>query len=254
MAKTAKPEHVLNHGGKRRSKNTKRKAGKVGLVSEKQRMTELRWQTIIERIANGDDTKAAAKAASISVRTIDAFLISNVSAAGQLRDARLIWNRREWPMDEIENVLARLAVGRTVRQAFDDVGIPRERLGSLYRVFLYDKAVRSMYDEARQMQAESFADDIIDISDSTHKDRDEDGKIDHEVINRDRLRVDSRKWLSGKWHVKRFGDLKQVSIDGNLEINHAAILTGGRKRLEQLAATRKGNTIENDSGRVVINE
>jgi hypothetical protein len=187
------------------------------------------------------------------VRTIDAYLISNVAAAGQLRDARLIWNRRDWPLDQIEGVLARIALGRTVRQAFDDCDIPRERLGSLYRVFLYDKAVRRMYDEAREMQAESYADDIIDISDSTHSDRDEDGKINHEVINRDRLRVDSRKWLSGKWHHKRFGDLKQVEHTGDLNINHAAVLSGGRKRLEKLAQKRKGATVDHDS-QTVINE
>ena len=254
MAKAPKPAHALNHGGIKRRVNAKPKRGKVGLVSEKQNMTELRWQTVIERIAEGDDIGAAPKAAKISVRTVDAFLISNIAAAGQLRDAKLIWNRRDWPLDEIENVLARIAVGRTVRQAFDDCGIARDRLGSLYRVFLYDKAIRKMYDEAREMQAESFADDIIDISDSSHSDRNEDGKVDHEVINRDRLRVDSRKWLSARWNLKRFGDNKHVQVDGDLNINHAAILTGGRKRIEQLAAKRKGNTIENDSGRVVINE
>ena len=254
MAKAPKPEHVLNHGGVKKRVNPKRKPGRVGLVNGKQNMTELRWQTVIEQVANGADTRTAAKEAGISLRTVDAFLISNLAAAGQLRDAKLIWNRRDWPLDELENVLARIAVGRTVRQAFDDCGISRDRLGSLYRVFLYDKAVRKMYDEAREMQAESFADDIIDISDSTMKDRDDNGKIDHEVINRDRLRVDSRKWLSGKWNLKRFGDNKHVQVDGDLNLNHAAILSGGRKRLEQLASKRKGATIENDSGRVVINE
>lgn len=216
-------------------------------------MTPLRWQTVIESIANGLAPKDAARAANISVRTVDAFLISNVSAAGQLRDARMIWNRREWPMDQLDDVLAGVALGKTVKQAFDGAGIPRARLGSLYRVLLKDKAVRKLYDEARELQAECLADDIIDISDGSGLDRDEDGKINHEVINRDRLRVDSRKWLSGKWNLKRFGDLKQIEHTGDLNVNHAAVLSGGRKRLEKLNAERKGTTVEHET-EVVINE
>lgn len=251
MTKATKPERVLNHGGARRTTNAKRKRGRVGLVSEKENMTTLRWQTIIEATANGASHRDAAKAAGISVRTVDAFLISNVAAGTQLRDAKLIWNRREWPLDQIENVLNRIALGKTVKQAFDDCGIERARLGSLYRVLLKDKQIRKLYDEARELQAESYADDIIDISDGSGADRDEDGKINHEAINRDRLRVDSRKWLSGKWNLKRFGDLKQIEHKGDLNVNHAAVLSGGRKRLEKLNATRKGTTIEHETVEVI---
>ena len=254
MAKSPKPQHALNHGGKRRTTKVKRKSGTIGLLTEKENMTALRWQTIIERVANGDDMKAAARAASISVRTIDAFLISNVAASGQLREARLIWNRNEWPMEKIESVLAEIALGKTVRQAFDAADIDRKHLGSMYRILLKDKAIRSLYDEARELASESMADEIVDISDSRSTDRDEDGKINHEVINRDRLRVDTRKFLMGRYVPKRFGDNKHIQLDGSLEMNHAAVLSGGRKRLEKLHAQRKGATLDHDSGQVVINE
>ena len=158
-------------------------------------------------------------------------------------------------MDEIENVLAEIALGKTIRQAFDAVGIERKRIGSLYRVFLKDKAIRKLYDEAREMQAESYADDIIDISDETMHDfktkENGDEVPDHEVINRSRLRVDSRKWLSAKWAPRRYGDTKHHLHEGDININHAAILSGGRKRLEALAAKRKGATIEEGTGEVI---
>ena len=255
MAKAPKPKHALNHGGKRRPNNVKRKPGKVGLVNEKENMTALRWQTVIEATANGATIREAAKQAKISTRTIDSFLISNVAASGQLRDAKQLWNRREWPMEKIEDVLQHVALGKTVRQAFDKAGIERKLLAPLYQILLRDKAIRSLYDEARELAAESMADEIIDISDERSTDRDEDGKIQHEVINRDRLRVDTRKFLMGRFVPKRFGDNKHIHHEGNVELNHAAILTGGRKRLEKLAEKRKGSTIEQTpEGQVVINE
>jgi hypothetical protein len=255
MAKAEKPAHALNHGGNKRATNAKRKPGKVGLVNEKENMTALRWQTVIESFANGSDNAGAAKAANISVRTIDAFLISNVAATIQLRDAKLLWSRRDWPMDRIDSVLEQIALGKTIRQAFDHCGIAREHIATLYRILLKDKAVRKLYDEARELQAESYSDDIIDIADANENDRDEDGKINHEVINRDRLRVDSRKWLSGKWAPRRFGDTKHHMHEGDININHAAILSGGRKRLEALNAKRSGTTIDSvTQEEVVTNE
>lgn len=221
------------------------------------KMTVKRWQDYLANVSNGFTHGQAAHGVGLTMPTVDSFLISNVAAAGQLRDAKALWNRREWPLQEIENVLAEIAIGKTIRQAFDKVGIERKRIGSLYRLLLQDKALRKWYDEAREMQAESFADDIIDISDETMNDwktkENGDEVPDHEVINRSRLRVDSRKWLSGKWAPRRYGDTKHHLHEGDINVNHAAILTGGRKRLEALHAKRNGQTIEHET-QEVINE
>jgi hypothetical protein len=231
-----------------RAKGAKRKrAAQAKPTPGGGKMTDKRWTDYLAGIANGLSHRDASHAVGLTMVTVDAYLISNVAAAGQLRDAKVLWNRREWPIEQIEEVLVQISIGKTIRQAFDAVGIERKRVASLYRLLLQDKALRKWYDEAREMQAESYADEIIDIADMTHNDRDEDGKIDHEVINRDRLRVDTRKWLSGKWNVRRFGDTKHHLHEGELNINHAAVLSGGRKRIEQLHARRKGQTVEGES-------
>lgn len=221
------------------------------------KMTTKRWTDYLANVANGGTHKEAAHGVGLTMETVDAFMISNVAASSQLREAKILWNRREWPLQEIENILAEIAIGSTVRQAFDKCGIERKRIGSLYRLLLQDKALRKWYDEAREMQAESFADDIIDISDETMNDwktkENGDEVPDHEVINRSRLRVDSRKWLSGKWAPRRYGDTKHHLHEGDINLNHAAILSGGRKRLEKLHAARNGQTIDNDT-QTVINE
>ena len=39
-------------------------------------------------------------------------------------------------------------------------------------------------------------------------------RINHDVIQRDRLRVDARKWMLGKMQPKKYGDKLDVTSDG----------------------------------------
>ncbi len=256
MAKSEKPAAArrTNGSGKRVASHgmsqpvgSRRKRKNQPVVKDTAKMTEKRWTDYLAAIANGTPHREASHAVGLTMQTVEAYLISNVAAANQLRESKLLWNRREWSLEDIENLLAQVAMGRTMRQAFREVGIPRERIASLYQLLLRDKALRKWYDEARELATESMADEVIDIADSTHNDRDDDGKIDHEVINRDRLRVQTRQWLMGKFVPKRFGDNKHVHHEGELNINHAAVLSGGRRRLEQLHAKRNGTTIEGEA-------
>jgi hypothetical protein len=247
-----KPAHYKPNGKKAPGARRKRSNQPRALAGEK--MTPKRWETYIAALANGKRHRDAAHEAKISVRTVDAYLISNVAASQQVRDAKMLWNRREWPMHKIEELLEQIAMGCTVKEAARKCGIDEAQLPSLYRVLLIDKAIRKLYDEARELGAEVMADDIIDISDDREADRDEEGKPNHEVINRSRLRVDTRKWLMGKHVARRFGDTKHHVHEGELNINHAAILSGGRRRLEQLQQKRSKATIDNDTQEVVSND
>jgi hypothetical protein len=245
MAKAPKPAHVRLNGDVKAPKHKRKR-----LTARTENMTEKRWQTIINAIANGVHRKDACKEANISPMTLDAFLISNVAASNQLREAHLVYTRRQWPIDLIEAVLQGIAAGKTLKQSALDCDVPEEKHGSLNLILLKDAAIRKMYDEARELQAESFLDEIVDISDDTKNDRLANGKGDHELVNRSRLRVDTRKFAMGAMVKRRFGDYKAVEHSGELNINHAAVLTGGRKRLEQLHQKRKGATIDNETGAV----
>jgi len=75
-------------------------------------------------------------------------------------------------------------------------------------------------DSARAYEAgyDKIADDCIEIADDWHKDVSVDDKgretVDHEVIQRSRLRIDTRLRLLGKWAPKRYGD--------KIDVNHGA--------------------------------
>jgi hypothetical protein len=62
-----------------------------------------------------------------------------------------------------------------------------------------------------------MAEEILNIADNQEADvlEDEDGNIttNHNVINRARLRVDSRKWLMSKMFPKKYGDRVQQDVN-----------------------------------------
>lgn len=74
----------------------------------------------------------------------------------------------------------------------------------------------NQYARARQIQAELRADEIIDIADDNSLDFKEDNgrvSVDHENIQRARLRVDTRKWYLSKVLPKVYGDKLAISGD-----------------------------------------
>jgi hypothetical protein len=82
------------------------------------------------------------------------------------------------------------------------------------------------YARATELRAEKLADEMLEIADNFEHDiiTTEDGRkvIDNAVVNRDRLRVDSRKWLLAKLHPKKYGD-KIDMTSNNESINPVSI-------------------------------
>jgi len=254
MAKADKPAHVLQHSGPavkvspNQPQNSKSKKRKRIARGDGESMTQDTWRVVIESIANGGTRKDAAKAAGVSPQTIDAYLITNVAAYKQIRDAILLWNRRDWPTELIEQILDDLAMGMTLASAARKNGVPADKgkMSSLYRLMRKDAALREAYDEARELQAESFLDEIIDIADNTENDWQENGKANHEVVNRSRLRIDTRRFTMGAVVKRRFGDHKHVDVEGNIFVNHIGLLTNARKRIEKV----KPALIDNETGNI----
>lgn len=71
------------------------------------------------------------------------------------------------------------------------------------------------YARATELRAERMAEETLNICDATEEDIIIDpgtGKqiTNHNAINRDRLRVDTRKWLMAKMYPKKYGDKIEV--------------------------------------------
>ena len=213
-------------------------------------MTETKWRKAIEFIAEGTPYAKVWKNVDVTQETFKAYLITNIAAHKQIAEARLLWLRRDWPLDEIDEILNEVALGKTVKASCKAKGYNDTKVGGFYRLMRGDREMRDLYDKARELQAESWLDDSIDIADDSTADWYEDDKgvmrKNHEIIQRSKLRIDQRNWSSGALNRKRFGDHKHVEHEGNININHAALLGGARKRLEGVQKKR-GVTLEGES-------
>lgn len=119
-------------------------------------------------------------------------------------------------------ICVRLAEGESLRQICAGDKMPSK---STVLRWLFDgehKEFQDQYARAREIQAENWADEILEIADDGTNDwmkrEGRDGSeyevVNQEVIGRSRLRVDSRKWLMAKLMPKKYGDKSSLELSG----------------------------------------
>lgn len=82
---------------------------------------------------------------------------------------------------------------------------------------------RDKYARAREKQADFYAESIIAISDELEVKTKIDGEdvvlaLDAAAINRNRLRVDARKWYASKLVPKKYGDRLETDVKVKVDI------------------------------------
>jgi hypothetical protein len=116
------------------------------------------------------------------------------------------------PSDYSDDIFAeiceRMAGGGTLREICEDDHLPAR--GTVIRWVRNDDGRRKLYELARQAQADWYADEIVQVSrnrtDDTFTEKDGKRSSNHAAVARDRLIVDSLKFLMGKLHPGRYGD------------------------------------------------
>jgi len=109
----------------------------------------------------------------------------------------------------LETILARVANGEILLHICSEPDMPTRK--SFYEWVRKDPELQRKYEEALDLRADIYAEQIIAISDDGSRDRvidPETGveRIDHDHIARSRLRVDARKWYASKLAPKKYGD------------------------------------------------
>jgi len=100
-----------------------------------------------------------------------------------------------------------------LNEACKKVGIPR---GSFYLELSNDKELVDIYARAREIRADIIFEEILTIADSQSEDivRDKvsgEEQINHNVIQRNRLQIDARKWVLSKMSP-RYADNSKIDI------------------------------------------
>ena len=93
-----------------------------------------------------------------------------------------------------DTICERIAGGETLRGICRDEGMP-DKVTVLRWLRLHED-FRTHYTRAREDQADSWADEIVEIADERHP----------EDAARARLMIDARKWLMGKSDPKKYSD------------------------------------------------
>jgi hypothetical protein len=117
-------------------------------------------------------------------------------------------------------ICAQLSEGRSLRSICEDEDMPSQR--AVYGWLSKHDEFVQQYARAREAQADYLFEECLEIADDASRDfitsTDKNGAIvkrpNYEHINRARLRVDTRKWMTGKLAPKKYGDKVIQAITG----------------------------------------
>lgn len=138
---------------------------------------------------------------------------------------RPVGNQTEYTKEKADSICKRIASGESLSSICKDEGMPAK---STVCTWVLDKreGFDEQYANARRLQAELLADEIIDIADDSTNDymvRQSKSGEDYEtanpeVIGRSRLRVDTRKWYLSKVLPKVYGEKIHTEHSGAIDL------------------------------------
>lgn len=122
-----------------------------------------------------------------------------------------------------------LSMGKSLRTSCKQEGMPS--IMTVYNWLSRHPEFVEQYTRAKEESAEALAEDMLDIADEspTAIETDKDGnvtgtKLDSAGVARNRLRVETRKWVASKLKPKKYGDLAKLELTGRdggaIEVDH----------------------------------
>jgi hypothetical protein len=118
-----------------------------------------------------------------------------------------------------EEICRRLIEGESLRAICAGEDMPCRM--TVCRWLAAEEGFRTMYAMARKLQAETYQDEIVDISDTPQigikKTTREWGTevAEGDMVEHRRLRVDARKWAASKLDPKKYGEASLVKLADN---------------------------------------
>lgn len=131
--------------------------------------------------------------------------------------------------------------GKTLTEVCRSDDMPSR--ATVYRWQEADSTFRAAYRRAREMQAQAWSDEIVEIADDTTLDTvtkvtpqgREYEVVDHENIQRSKLRVHTRQWLMARLHPQRYGDRVEHEHSGLIGHAHIHGQLDDKEKMRRLA-------------------
>lgn len=131
-------------------------------------------------------------------------------------DTPVIGRPTKFTQEMADTICELIADGISLRKICSCDDMPNK--STVFKWLIEKKGFSDQYARARETQADSLFDEILDIADEatfdTYTDKDGNVKTDSEVIGRSKLRVDARKWMAGKLRPKVYGEKSTQEITG----------------------------------------
>lgn len=116
-------------------------------------------------------------------------------------------------------ICERIADGQSLRGICRDDDMPAA--STVFKWLVDNKAFSEQYARAREAQADSLFDEMLEIADDARNDwmerrgeEDAGWVANGEHIQRSRLRLDARKWMAGKLRPKKYGEKIEQTLVG----------------------------------------
>lgn len=116
--------------------------------------------------------------------------------------------------DKAAEICARLVNGESLRAICRDDNMPDVK--TVYLWMSQNETFLQQYAKAKEDQADTLQEDILDIADTEPMQVVDDkgvARIDSAHVNWMRLRIDSRKWIASKLKPKKYGDRQVLAGD-----------------------------------------
>jgi hypothetical protein len=120
----------------------------------------------------------------------------------------------------IDEICERIANGESLNRILKDDHMPDYKSVTTWLDDPNKPEFLQKYARARELQAETLADEIVSIADETDVTIDDHGKVtfDSVAVARNRLRVDARKWVAAKLKPKKYGDKIEATHTGSVTL------------------------------------
>lgn len=128
----------------------------------------------------------------------------------------------EFSQEIFDDICNRISDGESLRAICADEDMPSRE--SVRKWLAGSEDLVGQYAHAREEQADTIFDEIIDIADNGVNDwieanADEPEKYNGDHVQRSRLRIDARKWMAGKLRPKVYGEKLDMNVQGNFTVN-----------------------------------
>lgn len=124
-----------------------------------------------------------------------------------------------------DEICERLADGESLRTICEAENMPSR--AAVFRWLASDESFRNQYAHARDAQADTLADEILNLADecrigvkTTRKANGDEETVTADMVERTRVQIDARKWLAGKLKPKVYGE-KQAEAASGAELTGA---------------------------------